>query len=116
MIIALKAIREAKGIDVDTLAEKTGLTRNQIWNYESDRNKPTPEALCALADALEVSLDKLVRGKEKDHSEEWSMETAISRFDAMSPAQLRELSALIEYMRYRKERELSEDQASKDTP
>ena len=116
MIIALKKIRDDKNVSVPELVEMTGLSKTQIWNYESGRRQPDPESLCLLADALNVSLDMLVRGKEKDHSEEWSMESAISRFDAMSPAQLRELSALIEYMRYRKERELSEDQASKDTP
>lgn len=61
MIIALKKIMEEKKITAPELAEKTGLTKAQIWNYQSGRNDPDTETLCVLADALDVSLDMLVR-------------------------------------------------------
>lgn len=116
MIIALKKTMESAGITVEELAEKTGMSKAMLWSYGSGRRQPTPEQLCIIADALEVSLDMLVRGKEKDRPEERSMDAAISRFENYSPAQLRELGSLITYLQYRKEREQSEGQASADKP
>lgn len=116
MLIALKKIMDEKKITVPELAEKTGLTKNMIWAYQSGRNNPDPETLCALADALDVSLDMLVRGKEKDRSEKRSMGDAIKRYENYTPAELEELGALIQYLRYRKERELQQGQASSNTP
>lgn len=115
MIIALKAIREASGLSVDELAEKSGLSKMKIWNYESGRNQPDPEALCSLADALDVSLDMLIRGKEKDRHEERSFASVSKRFENFSVAELRELGSLITYLQYRKEREQSEGQGSADS-
>lgn len=116
MVIALKKIMDEKKITVPELVEKTGLTKNMIWAYQSGRNNPDPETLCALADALDVSLDMLIRGKEKDRSEERSMESAIKRYENYSLSDLSELGALIQYLRYRKERERQQEQASSDTP
>lgn len=88
MIIALKTIREAKGISVDDLAEKTGLTKMKIWNYESGRNQPDPETLCKLADALDVSLDMLVRGKEKDRLDGRSLDGVFKEYKSKSLEEL----------------------------
>ena len=111
MIIALKKIMDEKNITAPELAEKTGFTKNMIWAYQSGRSNPDPEQLCILADALDVSLDLLVRGKEKDRSEERSMEAAMARYEAYTPAELEELVALLQYLRYRKERERQQGQA-----
>lgn len=115
MFIALKKIRQQKGIEVPELAEKTGLSKTMIWGYESGRRNPTPDALCALADALDVSLDMLVRGKEKDHSEEWSKENIIKRLEAYDLADLQEMVILSSFLQFRKEREQSQGQESADT-
>ena len=114
MIIALKKVMENAGISAPELSEKTGLTKTQIWNYQSGRNDPDPEALCLMADALNCSLDMLIRGKEKDRSEERSMETAVKRLEQYSLAELKEMSALAQYLLYRKEREQVEGQGSAD--
>ena len=66
MTIALNDILEKKKVTVDELAEKTGFTKAMLWSYGAGRRQPDPEKLCAIADALDVSLDLLVRGKEKD--------------------------------------------------
>ncbi len=103
MVIALKTIREGKGIEVQALAEMTGLTRNAIWNYEAGRSQPTPETLCILADALDVSLDMLVRGKEKDRSKERSVKDAMELFKKLAPSDLDALMALAAFLRSRRE-------------
>ena len=71
-MINLKAIRKAKGISAEELSERTGLSRTQIWHYEAGRREPPVNALCALADALGVTLDELVRGKKEEplHAQE----------------------------------------------
>ena len=88
MIIALKTIRESKGISADEIADRTGLTKLKIWNYESGRNQPDPEALCKIADVLDVSLDMLVRGKEKDRPAGRSLTEVAKGFKALSDEHL----------------------------
>ena len=62
----LKEIRKAKKITAEKLAADTGLAKTTIWNYESGRREPDIDTLVRLADALGVSLDMLIRGKEKE--------------------------------------------------
>lgn len=91
MIIALKKIMEEKKITAPELAEKTGLTKAQIWNYQSGRNDPDPETLCVLADALDVSLDMLVRGKEKALSEERAKEQIMKELQNLDSKTLNQI-------------------------
>ena len=65
-MIHLKEIRQQKGITAERLAEISNLTKTQIWSYESGRREPPLASLIAIADALGISLDLLVRGKEKE--------------------------------------------------
>ena len=65
-MIHLKEIREAKGVSVKRLAELTDLSPAVIWSYEAGRRDPPLVSLIAIADALDVSLDRLVWGKEKE--------------------------------------------------
>ena len=96
MIIALKTIREAKGISVDDLSERTGLTKMKIWNYESGRNQPDPETLCKLADVLDVSLDMLVRGKEKDRPEGRSLDSLMKEYRSKSEEELQYMQVMLQ--------------------
>lgn len=96
MVIALKRIMDEKGLTAIELAEKTGLTKAAVWNYSSGRNAPDPETLCLLADALDVSLDYLVRGKEKDRHEGRSMEELLTMYRNLSDEQLDYLTALMQ--------------------
>lgn len=116
MLEEMRKLRKQKGLSMKQLGEMVGLAEVTISTYETGRSEPSLDALCAIADVLDVSLDYLVRGKEKDRPEERSMEAAISRFENYSPAQLRELGSLITYLQYRKERELSEGQDSAGSP
>lgn len=77
----LKEIRLSKGMTVEELSEATGLTRTQIWHYEAGRRDPDLESLCSLADVFDVSLDYLVRGKEKDRPGGRSLQDLISDYE-----------------------------------
>lgn len=105
MIIALKKIMEEKKITAPELAEKTGLTKAQIWNYQSGRNDPDPETLCVLADALDVSLDMLVRGKEKALSVERAKAFLIGQIKDADYDTLHQMMLLSAYWQDKKVRE-----------
>ena len=109
-MLHLKELREEVGMSVETLSERTGLTRTQIWHYEAGRREPALDALCAIADALDCSLDLLVRGKEKDHSEEWSRKELLKRLQGYDLGALRDLMTLAEFLEHRKAQERSSGQ------
>ena len=56
----LKALRKEKGITQKQLAEAIGLTERGLQGYEIKDRKPGYDALIALADYFDVSLDYLV--------------------------------------------------------
>ena len=47
------------------LAERLGVTRERVGNWERGENAPPLEALIGLAEVLRVSLDDLMRGKRR---------------------------------------------------
>ena len=111
---SMKAARKLRGVSVEKLAEETGLTTNMIWSYESGRREPPISACIAIADALDVSLDLLVRGKEKTLSKERAMQEAINRLDALDSDALQEVVLYAQYRQYRRAREQSEGQTASD--
>ena len=115
-LTTMRELRKAKGLTAKALSEIVGTSEGSISNYENGKREPDMATLCAIADALDVSLDMLVRGKEKDRPEGRSMDDVIKRFQNYSPVELRELGSLINYLQYRKEREQSEGRAKEDTP
>ena len=96
VVIALKKTMASKGIEVEELAEKTGLSKAMLWSYGSGRRNPTPETLCSIADALDVSLDMLVRGKEKDRPFGRSKDDLMKMFSEMSEEEHLWLIALLQ--------------------
>lgn len=60
MIKNLKALRKAKGISQQKLAESIGVSQQAINQYENDKVEPDLENLIRLSDALEVSVDILI--------------------------------------------------------
>lgn len=81
-IIAAQRIREerkAKGLTIDKLAEKTGLSIQSIKQIEAGKRNFRIETLVALADCLGVSCDYIV-GKE-DNKNEKKLHILLSRFN-----------------------------------
>ena len=114
MLEEMRNIRKRRGLTMKQLGEKVGLAEVTISTYETGRSEPSLGVLCAIADVLDVSLDVLVRGKEKTLSKERAMQEAISRLDGLDSSALREVVAFAQYLVYRKEREQAEGQASAD--
>ena len=56
----LSYLRERKKISRRALSELCGLSKNMVSIYESGRAEPRLSALSALADALDVTTDKLL--------------------------------------------------------
>ena len=96
MIIALRKIRESKEIDAPVLGEMVGVSKHTIWSWERGDSQPDPEMLCKLSDALGVSIDMIIRGKEKDRHEGRSMEELLQMYKSLSDEQLDYLTALMQ--------------------
>lgn len=57
----LRKFREAANLTQTELAAKLKCTPQAIWNLENGRNSLSVELAAALADALGVSIDRLIR-------------------------------------------------------
>lgn len=91
----LKEYRESLGLTQKELGAKVGVSEASISNYETGKREPEFVTLCALADLFDISLDMLVRGKEKDRPEERSVDTLVKVFRLLPNKELRYLSANI---------------------
>ena len=52
----IKAIRESKNLSIEEIAERSGLTADQIISIENDQNLPSLGPLIKIARALGVRL------------------------------------------------------------
>jgi transcriptional regulator with XRE-family HTH domain len=55
----IRALREAIGIQQDTLAAAAGISKGHLSNIESERKQPAPAVLRAIANRLGVPLDAI---------------------------------------------------------
>ncbi len=58
----IRHLRQHRNLTQDQLAQAIGLSRTALVNIESGIQKVTVQRLVLLSDALEVTLDWLVRG------------------------------------------------------
>lgn len=59
---ALRLYREALGLSLQGVADRAHLSKAHVWDLENGKSgNPTLEAVAALADALEVDPEILVR-------------------------------------------------------
>jgi len=56
----LQRMREQKGVSRRVLSELCGLDEHAIRRFERGERKPKPEALIAMADYFDVSVDYLL--------------------------------------------------------
>lgn len=62
----LQRLREQRGVSRRVLSELCGMNENQVARFEKGQRKPNQDALCALADYFDVSVDYLLcREKER---------------------------------------------------
>jgi transcriptional regulator with XRE-family HTH domain len=58
----LREARRAAGLSQEELAERAGVDRSAISDYERGRREPNLSTIVKLASALEISTETLVRG------------------------------------------------------
>lgn len=63
----IKEICEKKNISISALEEKAGLGNGTIGKWKSGGVSPTIDSLCAVANALEVKVTRLI--KERNNAE-----------------------------------------------
>ncbi|WP_252224646.1 MULTISPECIES: helix-turn-helix transcriptional regulator [unclassified Clostridium] len=56
----IKELRKLKGLTQEELANKCGLSKNGLWNYENNKRNPNTEILERIAKVLGVPLYKLI--------------------------------------------------------
>lgn len=62
----IKAARKRRKLTSEQLAERVGVSRGAISQWENDLFVPNLENLVALCNALEVSADHILQGKDPD--------------------------------------------------
>ena len=62
----IAALRKAKGLSQEELADVMGITRKQITDYETSRVRMNDEMLVRFALALKVSADELLGLKDSE--------------------------------------------------
>ena len=68
----IKLLRTEKGMNQEQLAEKLQVTRQAVSNWETGKTQPDIETLTRMAEVFDVSVEKLIYGKEynKESGEE----------------------------------------------
>lgn len=56
----IKKYRKEKGMTQEELANKCGLSKNGLWNYENNKREPNIDTLNKIAVALDVSVSDLL--------------------------------------------------------
>lgn len=62
----IAALRKARGMTQEQLAERLGVTRQAVAKWEGELGCPDIDSLLALSDCLGVSLDALLRGAQME--------------------------------------------------
>lgn len=62
----LKKLREQRGLSQAELAKMAKFSQAAIWNFEHGRIIPRERSIDALAQALNVTTDRLILGKEEE--------------------------------------------------
>ena len=66
---SMRELREALGWKQEKLAEKAGLSASTISHFETGKRLPSFESLIRLADAFDVSIDRLIGRNHKSYGD-----------------------------------------------
>ncbi|HGL6718391.1 helix-turn-helix domain-containing protein [Burkholderia contaminans] len=72
--IQLKASREARGLSVSQLHASTGIARTALHDYEAGRYKPGANEIRKLCEALGITPNKLLTGRDNPESPKTPLE------------------------------------------
>ena len=59
----VQRLLNSKGWSIYHLSKRSGVSLTALYSLDKKKSGPTTETLVKIADALEVSIDELVRGK-----------------------------------------------------
>lgn len=62
---SIKKLRKEKNMTQDELAEQLCVTRQAVSNWEMGKTQPDVETLTKLAEIFNVSVERIIYGKEK---------------------------------------------------
>ena len=65
----LRFIRGQRGLSLDALAERAGVSKSFLWSVENDKSGISGERLLKVANVLGASLDYLLRGERTTEME-----------------------------------------------
>lgn len=68
----LKSARQGAGLTQEQAAERLGVSRQTVSNWENERSYPDVVSVIRLSDLYSISLDELLKGDQKmmEHLEE----------------------------------------------
>ena len=73
----IKKFRERKELTQEQLAESLNVTRQAVSNWENEKTQPDIETLNKLALTLEVSVEEIIYGEQKQAAPVVRKETAL---------------------------------------
>ena len=91
----MKELREKQGLTQKGFGDIFGVSEATVSNYENGKRDPDLDSLCQIADYFDVSLDMLVRGKEKDRPEGRPIGEMLKMYDKLSSEELELILAVI---------------------
>ena len=84
----IKRERKKRGIQQKALAASLNIAPATLAIYENTDRDPPLETLCKIADQFGLTLDVLVRGKEKDRQQGRSVKDLVNDFDSLTDEHL----------------------------
>ena len=66
----LRYVREQRGMTLESLAERAGVSKSFLWEVERDRSGISGERLLSVANVLGASLDYILRGQPSPEMDE----------------------------------------------
>lgn len=94
----IRAIREKQNMQQLALADKLGVKRERVSNWECAENNPLPEWIPLIADALHCSIDELYGHQPKMTEAQWKL---VGLFDDLDDLDVETLVVTAEAMRQR---------------
>ncbi|MFB0958959.1 hypothetical protein SDC9_199442 [bioreactor metagenome] len=93
----LKKYREEKGLSMNALARMAAVSPSYIHDIEHGKKlNPSQDVMMRLADALGISIEVLIYGKEVEEQEIGDLELYLSRIRSLSQKSQDRIKSIIE--------------------
>ena len=94
--LMIKRLRLEKSLNQEQLAEQLHVTRQAVSNWENGKTQPDIETLTQIAEYFEVSVERLIYGKEKS---KWHFSVRAQPEQAVELGMI--IAAVISYVEWR---------------